>query len=169
MKKLLEYKGITPKVGRNVFIADTADVIGNVSLGDESNIWFQCVVRGDINTIEIGSRTNIQDGTIVHISFDSATVIGNNVTIGHAAIIHGCEIRDNVLIGMGACILDRSVIPKNCIVGAKSLVTKGKTFEEGSLIIGSPAKAVRKLTEDEIAGIKASADHYVDYSKEYMN
>ncbi len=165
VKKFGEYE---PVVGQKVFIADSADVIGRVEIGDESNIWFQTVLRGDIHEIKIGKRTNIQDLTCIHLSTDYGTYIGDNVTIGHSAIIHGCRIEDNVLVGMGACILDGAVIPKNCIVGARSLVTMNKTFEEGSLIIGSPARSLRRLSDEEIQTIQDNADHYVEYAGIYL-
>ena len=169
MDNMIPYKGISPKVAKDVFIADSAQLIGQVTLGPESSVWFQCVLRGDINTITIGKRSNIQDLTAVHLSSDTCVTIGDYVTVGHNAVIHGCVIEDNVIIGMGACILDRAVIPKNSIVGANSLVTSGKTFPEGSLIVGSPAKAVRQLRPEEIQGITDNALHYVEYSKEYRN
>jgi len=166
---MIVYKGHEPKIGKNVFVADSADLIGKVILADNVSVWFQCVLRADINTISVGSNSNIQDHTVIHLSKEHATLIGKNVTIGHSAIIHGCQIEDNVLIGMGACILDGAVIPKNCIVGASSLVTMGKRFEEASLIIGSPARAIRKLTDEEIESISQSAKHYCEYAKAYLN
>jgi len=169
MKKVFSsYKGVLPKIGERVFIADSADIIGRVTIGNDSSVWYQAVLRGDINEISVGRCTNIQDGTVVHISKDYSVSIGNNVTIGHNAIIHACHIEDNVLIGMGACVLDGAVISRNSIVGAKALVTKGKVYEEGVLILGSPAKAVRKLTQEEIESISLSALHYTEFAKEFM-
>jgi len=167
MNTYIQYKGMLPSVDKDAYISDSADLIGNILIGKDSSIWFKSVLRGDINRITVGERTNIQDNTVVHLSSKYGTEIGNNVTIGHSSIIHGCTIKDNILIGMGACILDGAIIASNCIVGARALVTKNKIFEEGSLIIGSPAKAVRKLSTEEIESIKISADHYVEYSKEY--
>lgn len=168
MKRVRNYKEHQPVIHDNVFIADSADVIGRVEIEEDANIWFQVVIRADINEIKIGKRTNIQDLSCLHLSHDYGTYLGDDVTIGHSAIVHGCTIGNNVLVGMGACILDGAVVPDNCIVGARSLVTKGKTFEEGCLIIGTPAKAVRKLTAEEIKAIKDSADHYVEYAKDYL-
>jgi carbonic anhydrase/acetyltransferase-like protein (isoleucine patch superfamily) len=167
MKKELTYHGVKPIIHKESFVARSADVIGRVTIGKDSSIWFQCVLRGDINTIQVGEGTNIQDHTVLHISDQHPVTIGDYVTIGHSAIIHGCEIEDNVLIGMGACILDGAHISKNSIVGARSLVTKGKVFEEGSLIMGSPAKVIRKLTEEEIQSIGRAATKYIGISKDY--
>lgn len=168
MGNIKKFGNYEPIIGQKVFIADSADVIGRVEIGDESGIWFQTVLRGDIHEIKIGKRTNIQDLTCIHLSSAYGTYIGDNVTVGHSAIIHGCRIEDNVLVGMGACILDGAVIPKNCIVGARSLVTMNKTFEEGSLIIGSPARSLRKLSGEEIRTIQDNADHYVEYAGIYL-
>lgn len=168
MDKLISYLGVKPTISDSVYIASSADVIGKTTIGNNSSIWYQCVLRGDVNTITVGNGTNIQDHSVVHLSADHETIIGNHVTIGHSSIIHGCRIEDEVLIGMGACILDGAVIGKHCIVGAKSLVTKNKVFEEGTLIMGSPAKAIRKLSEDEIESIRHSAMNYIQVAKEYM-
>lgn len=144
----------------SVWIAQTADVVGNVTIGEESSIWYRAVVRGDIAPIEIGEGTNVQDGAVLHGSLGTPVTVGNCVTIGHNAIVHGCTVGNNVLIGMGAIVLDNAVIGDNCIVGAGSLVTKGKEFPAGSLILGSPAKAVRQLTQEEI---KKTADNAMEY------
>jgi carbonic anhydrase/acetyltransferase-like protein (isoleucine patch superfamily) len=167
MNRLISYLGVKPKVLNHVFIASSADVIGNVTIGKESSIWYQCVLRGDINSITIGEFTNIQDHTVIHLSANHGTQIGDHVTIGHGSIIHGCTIEDYVVVGMGSCILDGATISKNSIVGARSLVTKNKTFEEGMLIMGSPAKAVRKLTNEELKSIRHSALNYVQVANEY--
>ncbi len=168
MGNLRKFKEFEPIIGNKVYVADSADIVGRVEIGDETSVWFQAVLRGDVHEIKIGKRTNIQDLTCVHLSSDYGTYIGDNVTIGHSAIIHGCTIEDNVLVGMGACILDGAVIPKNCIVGARSLVTMNKRFDEGSLIIGTPARSLRKLTEEEIRSIQDNADHYVEYASVYL-
>ncbi len=168
MKNIRKYLGINPQIDKSVFIAPSANIIGKVKIGRDTSIWYQSVLRGDVNEIVVGKGTNIQDGTVVHLSEDYGTYIGDNVTIGHSAIIHGCTIKDNVLIGMGACVLDGAVIPKNCIVAARALVTKSKTFDEGTLIIGSPAKSFRKLTDVEIESVTRSALGYIQVAKEHM-
>ena len=147
-------------IDSNVFIAPGAQIIGDVSIKSGSSIWYNAVLRGDKGAICIGSNTNIQDLVMVHVSKNTSTVIGDNVTVGHGAIIHGCTIEDNVLIGMGSIILDRAQIGKNSIVGAGSLVTQGKCFPEGSLILGSPARVKRPLTAEEIENVQSSAKNY---------
>lgn len=169
MNKTISYLGIKPNINESAFVANSADIIGKVSIGENSSIWYQCVLRGDVNSITIGNGTNIQDQSVVHVGANNATLVGDFVTVGHSSIIHGCTIGNQVLIGMGACILDGAVIGNNCIVGAKSLVTKGKVFEEGMLIIGSPAKAVRKLSQEEIDSIKHSSMNYIQVAKEYID
>ncbi len=142
-------------------IYDGAKVIGDVTLSDEVGIWYNAVVRGDEAPITIGERSNVQDNCVIHVSEGKPVTIGKNVSIGHGAIIHGCTIEDNVIIGMGAIVLNGAHIKKNSLVGAGALVTENKEFPEESLIIGSPAKAVRKLTDDDIQGIIKNADEYV--------
>lgn len=163
------FNNIDPKIDETSFIAHSADVIGNVVLGAHVNIWYGTRIRGDVNSIIVGHHTNIQENTVVHVDSNSPTIIGNNVTIGHAAIIHGCIIQDNVLVGMGAIILNDALVSKNSIVGAGSLVTQGKSFPEGVLILGNPAKVVRTLTADEIVHIQKSADGYVELSKKHRD
>ncbi|MDI3535623.1 MAG: hypothetical protein PWP16_362 [Eubacteriaceae bacterium] len=155
-------------LGKTVFIAKSADVVGRVKLGNFVSIWFQAVLRGDVDSITIGDRTNIQDGTVVHVAPGHPTVIGDGVSVGHNAIIHGCSIGDNVLVGMGAIVLNGAQIGDNSIVGAGALVTQGKVFPPNSLIIGSPAKAVRALSEEEIQSIRDNAEEYLDTMKGYM-
>lgn len=164
---IMEYKGIGPEIGKNVYISENATVIGNVVIEDDVNIWFSSVIRGDVNRVFIGERTNVQDLTMIHCAGEYETYIGKDVTIGHSAIIHACRIGDNSLIGMGACILDGAEIGENSIVGAKSLVPGGKKFKPNSLILGSPAKVVRELTESEIKSISRSATHYVELAGDY--
>lgn len=146
---------------KHLFIAKTAAVIGDVRIGHNSSIWYSAVVRGDQAPVTIGEGTNVQDGSVVHVDVKTPTIIGDGVSVGHNCTIHGCDIGDNVLIGMGSTILNRANVPDNCIVGAGSLITQGKTFPEGSLILGSPAKAVRALTEEEIQGIRDNAAEYM--------
>jgi len=165
---VLSYKGITPEIGEEVFLAEQITVIGRVTLKDRSNIWFGAVLRGDVNSIIIGEGSNIQDNSTVHVSSTCATKVGDRVTVGHNCIIHGCTIEDDCLIGMGSTILDGAVIGKGSIVGANSLVTMNKVFPENSLIIGSPAKVMRPLSETEIASNRVSAEHYVELAKSYM-
>jgi carbonic anhydrase/acetyltransferase-like protein (isoleucine patch superfamily) len=155
-------------LGKTAFIAKSADVVGKVKLGNYISIWFQTVIRGDVDTITIGDRTNIQDGTVVHVAPGHPTVIGDGVSIGHNAIIHGCEIGDNVLVGMGAIILNGAKIGDNSIVGAGALVTQGKVFPPNSLIFGSPAKRIRDLSEAEIQSIRDNAEEYLDTMKRYL-
>lgn len=143
-------------------IYEGARVVGNVELEDKVAIWYNAVLRGDIEPITIGKRSNVQDNCVVHVSTGCPVKIGENVSIGHNATIHGCTIEDNVLVGMGAIVLNGAHIEKNCLIGAGALVTENKTFPEGSLIIGSPAKAVRQLTEEEIKSITENADEYVE-------
>ena len=164
---LYEMSDRRPTVAASAWIAPSADVIGNAHLGEATSLWFGVVVRADNTPIVIGARSNIQEGSMLHSDPGSPLAIGTSVTVGHHAILHGCTIGDNCLIGMGATILNDAVIPENCLVGAGALVTEGKTFPPGSLIIGSPARAVRALTPAQIAGITQSADHYVERSRAF--
>lgn len=165
---LLPFESATPTLGDDVYIAQGARVIGNVELGDQASVWYNAVIRGDLEQITIGARTNVQDGTVIHIeSGQYPTIIGEGVTIGHKALVHACTIGDNCLIGMGSIILDGAVIEDNCLVAAGAVVTPGKTFPEGSLILGSPARAVRELSDEEIEGFRASAAHYVELAKRH--
>ncbi|KAF1296163.1 gamma carbonic anhydrase family protein [Enterococcus sp. JM4C] len=150
------------------FIADSADVYGDVQLGEESTVWFQAVLRGDAEKIVVGARTNIQDGTIVHVDHGAPTIIGEEVTVGHQCIIHGCEIKDGALIGMGSTILNRAVIGENSLIGAGSLVTEGKVIPPNVLAFGRPARVIRPLTEEEIQQNKANMRHYVEKGHQFM-
>lgn len=156
-----------PPEGR-FWIADTASVIGNVTLGLDAGIWFGAVLRGDNDPMTIGARTNIQDNAVLHSDAGLPLVIGEGCTIGHAAIVHGCTIGDNTLVGMGATILNGARIGSNCLVGAGALVTEGKEFADGSLIVGSPARAIRALDEKAIEGLRRSANHYVENWQRFM-
>ena len=149
-------------VGDGHFIAPNATVIGNVRLQPNSSVWFNTVIRGDNELIEVGAGSNVQDGCILHTDPGYPLTIGAGVTVGHRVMLHGCTIGDNSLIGIGSTILNGATIGKNCLVGAHALVTEGKSFPDGSLILGSPAKVVRELTDEEIAGMKVSASHYVE-------
>ncbi len=150
-----------PALGRGVYIARGAAVLGDVTLGDFSSVWYNAVVRGDINRIVVGHHTNIQDNAVLHLADDFACVVGNYVTIGHSAVVHACTVGDETLVGMGAIILDGAVIGEQCLIGARALVTQGANIPAGSLVLGSPAKVVRALTPDERAGLKYWAEKYV--------
>lgn len=151
-----------PRLGKNVFIARTATVVGDVTLGAHSSVWYGAVLRGDINRIVVGHHSNVQDNAVLHLADDFGCVLGNWVTVGHGAIVHACTVRDEVLVGMGSVILDGAVIGKQSIIGAKALVTQGTKIPPGSLVLGSPAKVVRKLSKEERAGLKWWAQKYVD-------
>ena len=153
--------------GDDYFVAPNAAVIGRVSLGRDVSIWFSVVIRGDNDTITIGNRSNIQDGAIFHIDAGAPVVLGEGVCVGHSATVHGCTIGDGTLIGMGATILNHSIIGKNCLVGAQALITERKEFPDRSLIIGSPARRIREVTEEELAHIRWIPDHYVARGKRY--
>jgi len=151
-----------PKLGKNVFIAKNATVIGDVTLGAHASIWYGAVLRGDINRIVVGHHSNIQDNAVLHLADDFPCLLGNWVTVGHSAIVHACKVGDEVLVGMGAVVLDGAVIGKQSLIGAKALVTQGTKIPPGSLVLGAPAKVVRKLTKEERAGLKWWAEKYVD-------
>lgn len=159
---LYAYKGKRPQVAQSAWVAPSADVVGEVILGEEVNIWFGAVIRGDNTPIPIGARSNVQEGAMLHSDPHAPLSVGEECTIGHHAILHGCTIKDRVLIGMGAIVLNNAVIEEGCIVGAGALVTEGKTFPAGSLIVGSPARGVRELDETALAGLRISAAHYVE-------
>lgn len=150
-----------PKLGKSVYIAKGAHVLGDVKLGAHSSVWYGAVLRGDINRIVVGHHSNIQDNAVLHLADDYACILGNYVTVGHSAIIHACKVGDEVLIGMGAVILDGAVIGKQSLIGAKALVKQGMKIPPGSLVLGAPAKVVRKLTPEERAGLKHWATKYV--------
>ena len=163
------FAGKTPQLGQNVFVANGARVIGDVTLEDNVNIWHNAVLRGDVHPIFIGANTNIQDNSTVHVMHDYPAIIGRDVTVGHNAIVHGCKVGNNCLIGMGAILLSYCEIGDNCIVAAGSLVPERKVIPPGSLVMGSPAKVVRSLTEEDIAALQASAQSYVELAAKYMN
>lgn len=168
MASLIQCQGFTPKIAQNVFLAPNATIVGDVEIGEQCSIWFNVVLRGDVFPIRIGSETNIQDGTIVHGTYKKCgTTIGRRVSVGHGVIMHGCDIGDEVLIGMGSIIMDKAKIPSHSIVGAGSLVTEESKFESGWLILGRPARAFRKLTDDELKFLPKSADNYKLYQTWY--
>lgn len=150
------------------YISESADVVGQVTLGEKSTVWFQSILRGDSNTIEIGVSTNIQDGTVVHVDHDAPVEIQDYVTVGHACIIHGCKIESGALIGMGSTILNHAVIGENSLIGAGSLVTEGKIIPPNVLAFGRPAKVIRLLTPEEIEKSRQNALHYAELGEEYL-
>lgn len=160
--------GLAPRLAdETVWIADGAHVIGNVFLGRDVSIWFGCTLRGDNEPITIGERTNIQENAVLHTDPGFPMTIGAGCTIGHKAMLHGCTIGDGALIGMSATVLNGAVIGRNCLVGAGALVTEGKTFPNNSLVLGSPAKVVRTLTEEEIADMRQTSNHYVENARRF--
>lgn len=167
---ILPYQNIFPNIGENVFLAPTAQIIGKVTIGDRANIWFNCVLRGDVHKISVDEGTNIQDGTIIHVTTGGiGTHIGKNVTIGHAALLHDCTLEDECFIGMGATLLDKVHIEKGAMVAAGALVTPGKRIPTGELWAGSPAKFMRFLTEAESLHILHSAKHYQHLAQQYLD
>ncbi|MDM8534101.1 gamma carbonic anhydrase family protein [Clostridiaceae bacterium HSG29] len=163
-KNYLDYK---PEIHKSCFIAETADVIGKVRISENSSVWYKSVLRGDVDYIEIGKNSNIQDNCVLHSDTGIKTIIGNNVTIGHGAIVHSCTIDDNVLIGMGAIILPNVKINKDVIIGAGSLVPPGKEIPSNSLVVGNPGRVVRMLTQKEIDDIGKLSVHYVELANEH--
>lgn len=161
--------GTNPKIHESCWIAPSADIIGDVTIHSQSTVWFNVTIRGDVMPIKIGSQTNIQDGSTLHGTMGQCGVqIGDRVTVGHNVILHGCDIEDECLIGMGSVVMDKARIPKGSIVGAGSLVTEGSHFEEGMLILGSPAKAIRCLKPKEKEFLSVSANNYIEYSQWYQ-
>jgi carbonic anhydrase/acetyltransferase-like protein (isoleucine patch superfamily) len=156
-----ELDGIAPDVADTAWVADSAQVMGQVSLAAGSSVWFGATVRGDTDAITIGEGTNIQDGSVLHADVGQPLTLGRHVTVGHMVMLHGCTIGDESLIGIGAIVLNGAVIGRNCLVGAGSLVTEGKSFPDGSMIVGSPAKVVRQLTPEQMDGLRQSAKHYM--------
>ena len=164
------YKNIMPTIGKDVFIEESAQVVGEVEIGDKSSVWFNAVVRGDVNYIKIGSRTNIQDNSVLHVSRGTFPLnIGDDVTVGHNVTLHGCTVEDACLIGMGSIILDGAVIGKESLIGAGALVKEGFKVPPRSLAVGFPARVVRELTDEEVERLYGSAEHYIDDSKDYMD
>jgi len=163
------YRGKFPKIHPSVYLSDNVFVIGDVEIGEDSSVWFGSVVRGDVNYIRIGRRTNIQDNSVVHVTHDThPTVIGDNVTVGHRVVLHGCTLGNNILVGMGAIIMDGVEIEDFVLVGAGALITPNKKIPSGVLVAGVPAKIVRDLREEEIKLIQESAENYVKYKNEYL-
>lgn len=158
-----------PTLGQRVFIARGAVVLGDVTLGDHASVWFNAVLRADINRIVVGHHSNIQDNSVLHLADDFGCIIGNHVTVGHSAVVHACTIGDEVLVGMGATILDGAVIGEQCLIGARALVVPGMKIPPGSLVLGSPAKVARALKPEERAALKGWAEKYVEVSGFYLD
>ncbi|EMR02324.1 gamma carbonic anhydrase family protein [Cesiribacter andamanensis] len=164
MPLILPVKGLSPQMGVNCYIAENATIVGDVVMGNECSVWFGAVVRGDVNSIRIGDKTNIQDGAVIHCTYQkAATTIGNGVSIGHRAIVHGCTVEDNVLIGMGAIVMDGAVVQKNCIVAAGAIVLEKMVCESGCIYAGIPARKVKQLSPEQIEGLDKVANNYVMY------
>ena len=164
------FQGIKPTVPDSCFIEDTAVVIGDVVMGEDCSVWFNAVIRGDVNHIRIGNRTNVQDLCMLHVTHDThPLIIGNEVTIGHSVVLHGCTIKDRVLVGMGAIVMDGAVIGEDSVVGAGALVVEGTVVPPKSVILGSPGRVRRGVSDVELAWIKESAANYVKYARQYMD
>ena len=163
------FQGTRPTIAESAYIEETAVVIGDVLIGEESSVWFNTVVRGDVHSIRIGRRTNVQDLCVLHVTHDTHPLnIGDEVTIGHHVVLHGCTIKSRVLIGMGAVIMDGAVVGEDCVVGAGALITERTVVSPKSLILGSPAKVKRPVTAKELAWIRESAENYVNYARQYL-
>ncbi len=160
---------LSPTIHPSAWVAENAQVVGNVSLGEDCSVWFGVVMRGDTERLTIGRGTNIQDSSVLHADPGMPLIIGENVSVGHQVMLHGCTVGDGSLIGIGAIVLNGARIGKNCLVGAGALVTEGKEFPDGSMILGSPAKAVRQLSPDQIAGLRKAAAHYMANARRYRS
>ncbi|ELV8626241.1 gamma carbonic anhydrase family protein [Vibrio cidicii] len=176
MNSIRSYKGIYPQIGARVYIDSSSVLVGDIHIGDDSSIWPLVAARGDVNHIRIGERSNIQDGSVLHVTHKNAAnpdgyplIIGNDVTVGHKVMLHGCTIKDRVLVGMGAIVLDGVIIEEEVMIGAGSLVPPGKVLESGYLYVGSPVKQARPLTDKERAFLQKSADNYVQNKNDYLS
>ncbi|EPR4994477.1 gamma carbonic anhydrase family protein [Vibrio navarrensis] len=176
MSSIRSYKGICPQFGDRVYIDSSSVLVGDIQIGDDSSIWPLVAARGDVNHIRIGERSNIQDGSVLHVTHKNAAnpdgyplLIGNDVTVGHKVMLHGCTIKDRVLVGMGAIVLDGVIIEEEVMIGAGSLVPPGKVLESGYLYVGSPVKQARPLTDKERAFLQKSADNYVQNKNDYLS
>ncbi len=164
-----EIDGKAPQVDSTAWIADSAEVMGNVTLGPDASVWFGCVLRGDTESMSIGEGSNIQDLSVLHADIGKPLTVGRHVTVGHKVMLHGCTIGDESLIGIGAVVLNGAKIGKHCLVGAGALVTEGKEFPDGSMILGSPARVVKTLTPEQIEGLRSSARHYVENAQRFRH
>ncbi|EPP4297758.1 gamma carbonic anhydrase family protein [Vibrio navarrensis] len=176
MSSIRSYKGICPQIGDRVYIDSSSVLVGDIQIGDDSSIWPLVAARGDVNHIRIGERSNIQDGSVLHVTHKNAAnpdgyplLIGNDVTVGHKVMLHGCTIKDRVLVGMGAIVLDGAIIEEEVMIGAGSLVPPGKVLESGYLYVGSPVKQARPLTDKERAFLQKSADNYLQNKNDYLS
>lgn len=170
MAVIKPYRGAFPKIHPSVYLSENVYIIGDVEIGEDSSVWFGSVIRGDVNYIRIGRRTNIQDNSVIHVTHDThPTIVGDKVTVGHRVVLHGCVLGNNILVGMGAVIMDGVEIEDYVLVGAGALVTPNKKIPSGVLVAGVPAKIVRDLKEEEIRLIEESAENYVRYKNEYLN
>lgn len=171
MSNIISVRGFTPQIGENCFIASTGTLIGEVNMGKDCSVWFNAVVRGDVNSIRMGDKVNIQDGAVIHGTYEkAATLIGNNVSIGHNALVHGCTIHDNVLIGMGAIVMDNAIVKSNCLIAAGAVVLANTVVESGSVYAGVPAKKVKEISPDLFEGeVMRIADNYLLYSSWYKD
>ena len=166
MSLILPVNGVLPQMGNDCFIAPNATLAGDVIMGDQCSVWFNAVIRGDVNSVRMGNKVNVQDGAVIHCTYQKTkAIIGNNVSIGHNAIVHGCVIHDNVLIGMGAIVMDNAIIGSNCIIAAGAVVLENTIVEPGSIYAGVPAKKVKEISESDFAGeIERISNNYVMYS-----
>ena len=165
---IVPFRGLTPSLDATAFVAESAVVVGDVTLGPESSLWFHAVVRGDVGAVRIGARTNVQDHVTIHVlGGHHPTILGDEVTVGHRAVLHGCTIGDRTLVGMGAIVLDGATIGPDCLIGAGALVVPGTRIPAGQLVLGAPARVARPLDDAERAGLRASAARYVGYAAEY--
>lgn len=159
-------RGFEPKIGNDCFLAENSTIVGDVEMGEQCSVWFNTVIRGDVNSIRMGNKVNVQDGAVIHCTYEKTkTILGNNVSIGHNALVHGCTVEDNVLIGMGSIVMDNVYIESNCIIAAGAVVLEGTRIESGSVYAGVPAKKVKNLSKELFEGeVKRIADNYVKYS-----
>jgi carbonic anhydrase/acetyltransferase-like protein (isoleucine patch superfamily) len=164
MPLILPVKGISPTIGNNCYIAENATIVGDVVMGSDCTVWFNAVIRGDVHSIRIGDKTNIQDGAVIHCTYQkAATTIGSRVSIGHRAIVHGCTVEDEVLVGMGAIVMDGAVVQKHCIIAAGAIVLENMVCESGFIYAGIPARKVKQLSQEQIQGLDKVANNYVMY------
>jgi carbonic anhydrase/acetyltransferase-like protein (isoleucine patch superfamily) len=169
MPLILPVKGVFPTIGANCFLAENSTIVGDVTIGSNCSVWFSAVIRGDVNFITIGDNTNIQDGAVIHCTYLKApTIIGNNVSIGHNALVHGCILRDHVLVGMGAIVMDHAIVEEFCIIAAGAIVLENMTCESGFLYAGIPARKIKPLTNDQISLLKKLPENYKMYSNWFI-
>jgi carbonic anhydrase/acetyltransferase-like protein (isoleucine patch superfamily) len=166
---IYEFEGVAPSIAESAWVADSAQVMGDVTLADDANVWFGVVMRGDTAPIKVGRGSNIQDQSVLHADQGMPCTVGEGVTVGHQVMLHGCTVGDHSLIGIGAVVLNGAKIGRECLVGAGSLVTEGKEFPDGSMILGSPARVVRQLTPEQIEGLRQSAQHYVANAQRFRS